>query len=239
MSYVATGLIIATSINLIVTLTTLLLTKIGNKHKNFKEVCTIALGGLKSRKTYAILLSVLTIFLFLHRNPEITIGIAICTANLVTIVLSAVSSKLLKFKLREKMLYDSIAVINLGPSNGDSLEIWFKKSQEEWPPVNLEIGMGPWVINTESLDTNLTESIRSIITQSQILKTPDIQTELKNILNNNGVTHPMDIKGGDIIPELKSFFEEILLFTKVVNKENNDKTIPEVEILDTKLRTST
>lgn len=182
--------------------------------KNLQATNSIALGSTNHRKLYALILGLLScLWLIINPNKESEawVNSLAILANFLAIILSYLAQLGLTKKLRKTHSDQSIAVISLEKTSLTPVEIWLKKSECEWPPVNLEIGMGPWVVGAAGLNAPLLEKLKCILQNSNLLLTPGLKEDLKKVLNNHGVTHPMDIEGANCLPELQEFFEQTLL----------------------------
>jgi hypothetical protein len=140
--------------------------------------------------------------------------------NLLTTLLVLNGIRSAKKTLSQLCAQESIAVVRLELPESSSLEIWVKKSKEEWPPLYLEIGMGPWSIEAELMSPTLKEKMGETMRGLFPQKVDELCKELKKCLNSAGATHPMDIRGAQTIPELTEFFEKCLL-TKPQTQNTN------------------
>lgn len=209
-------LIILSLANLTLAIIAFLPSLLNPKTANSKEFGSIALSSTKNRKLYALLLGLTSCIILAFFSPkDDPLGTLILLSsgitNILTIVISYVTQLKLRKNLRQTHAHQSIAVIKLEGITPTPIELWLKKSNQEWPPINLEIGMGPWVVVANCLNKPLLEQIRSVFKQSKLINEIDLQKNLKQILNDNGVTHPMDIEGSSCIPEVKEFFEKTLI----------------------------
>lgn len=187
---------------------------------NSKELGSIALSSTKTRKMYALIFGLCSCTLYAVLPNSEAYQSTLLSAfiiNALTIILSYVTQMKLWKNLRRTHALQSIAVIKIEGSSGKMgptsapIELWLKKSKQDWPPVNLEIGIGPWVVLASCINNNLLEQISSVLKDSKLLKEIEMQNELKKVLNQNGVTHPMDIDGCACIPEIQEFFEKTLI----------------------------
>jgi hypothetical protein len=207
-------LIILSSLNLTLALLAYATSFLKPNHTHSKELGSIALSSTKKRKLYALVLGLIACILLLvvpNSQSQITPIAASILINIVTLLLSYVTQIKLLNGVRRSHELQSIAVIKLEGATAAPIELWLKKSNQEWPPINLEIGMGPWVVVASSINKPLLEQIRTIFGKSKLLKEEDLQNSLKKILNEHGVTHPMDIEGSNCTPEIKEFFEKTLI----------------------------
>lgn len=213
MSLILTILIILSAINLLVATIAYVPSFLSKNARTLKEVGTIALSTTHKRKLYALVLGLsacLFLILTTTTQKEATMLIGACIVNITTIVISYITQIKLNRNLRHTHAAQSIAVIKLEGTTETPIELWLKKSNQDWPPINLEIGMGPWVVLATSIKTPLLEQIRSIFKQGDLLRKVALQENLKKILNDNGVTHTIDIDGSSCIPEVEEFFQKTL-----------------------------
>jgi hypothetical protein len=214
MHIMAILLLILSSLNLVLALIAYIPIALGPTCKNSKELGSIALSSTKQRKLYALILGLMTcVGLGIAKTDTVQTSQLILGAsiNIITIALSYLTQLQLQRMLRKSHSIQSIAVIKLEGGTETPVELWLKKSDQEWPPVNLEIGMGPWVVLANCINSNLLEQIRTIFKQSNLIKESALQENLKKILNDHGVTHPMDIDGSNCVPEINEFFERTLI----------------------------
>lgn len=122
-------------------------------------------------------------------------------------------------KLREEMLVQhfskSAFALPLGTlddtEHGEPVWVWFKRTQEEWPPVRIEFGISHHSIQPKHASDDVRGKILRKITH--MLTKPNIDGILKEGRENLqacGVTHPLDIAGQDIHPAMKELVERIL-----------------------------
>ena len=182
--------------------------------QNFRELSTIALSSTKQRKLYSLILglmSCLVLPMVSSSTPEFKYILASTLVNIATLLLSYITQLKLSRNLHNNHATKSIAVIKLEGGTTTPIELWLKKSDIEWPPINLEIGMGPWAILASCTTSPILNQIQSVLKESKLLKEMQLQKDLKKVLNQHGVTHPMDIDGVNCIPEIKEFFEKTLI----------------------------
>lgn len=182
--------------------------------KSLQATSSIALSSTNRRKVYALILGLLAcLWLIINPNksPIVWVDLLAILTNFLAIIISYLAQASLTRKLRNTHANQSVAVISLEKTSLTPVELWLKKSDCEWPPINLEIGMGPWVVGAKGLNAELLEKLKGILQSSNLLLTPNLKENLKQVLNSHGVTHPMDIEGANCLPELQEFFEQTLL----------------------------
>jgi hypothetical protein len=206
-----TILVVLTVLNAVLTLIAALTPITGKDPEKKRALLTIGLSWLIKKQSTTLYLSLSCLVLWVFSpglNPEI-IKLILC--NLLTTGLILVSINRSKNDLNKLCAQESVAVVRLELQEKSFLEIWIKKSKEDWPPLYLEIGMGPWFIDaqlmSQSLKEKMAESMRGMFPE----KVDELTKELKGCLNLAGATHPMDIRGAEAIPELSEFFEKCLL----------------------------
>jgi len=114
-------------------------------------------------------------------------------------------------KLQQLLFANNVALIQLADTGGSKLNLWINKSLAAEPPLELEIGIDEWVLPITELPQRILEKIRWILQETKALENPDMQKELKTVLTELGVSHPLDISGSKTIPEIETFFEDTLL----------------------------
>lgn len=182
--------------------------------QNYRELSSIALSSTKQRKLHSLILGLISCLLLPMvslSTPEFKYLLASTLVNIATLLISYITQIKLSKSLHDNHATKSIAVIKLEGGTATPIELWLKKSDTEWPPINLEIGMGPWAILASCITGPILEQIQSVLKESKLLKEMKLQKDLKKVLNQHGVTHPMDIDGVNCIPEIKEFFEKTLI----------------------------
>jgi len=176
-----------------------------------RALTTISLSWLlkRQRTTLYLGLGCLVLWVLSPGLAPATFKLILC--NVLTFGMIFLGVKRSKEELTSLCSKESIAIVRLELPEKNFLEVWVKKSKEEWPPLYLEIGMGPWFVDAElmsqSLRERMGESMRNMFPQT----IDKLSLELRQCLNQAGATHPMDIRGAEVIPELKEFFERCLL----------------------------
>jgi hypothetical protein len=206
-----TILIILNTINLGLVLLAYLTSFSEKESKEAKASKSIALSSLTNRKLHALLLGLTGCTLLALSSQPIQLMVLAILLSLATLIVSYYAQIKLTKALRQCQANQSIAVISLEGNGPIPVDLWLKKNIEEWPPINLEIGMGPWSVVAKGLTQPLLEKIRLLLKSSNLFIAQPLRNDLKKILNENGVTHPIDIEGADCVPEIKEFFELTLL----------------------------
>lgn len=176
-----------------------------------RAVTTIALSWLLKRQKTTIFIGLACLLLWVFSPGYAVESLKLILCNILCAGLINLRAKELKLNLEQQCAEESIAVVRLNLPENSFLEIWVKKSQEEWPPLYLEIGMGPWSIDAELMSQSLKEKMTEAMKGMFPAKADKLSQELKKCLNQAGATHPMDIRGSQSIPELSEFFEKCLL----------------------------
>ena len=184
-----------------------------NEKKDDKKraVTTIALSWLLKRQKTTLYIGFACLLLWVFSAGLAPESLKLVLCNILSAALIALRTRDLKTSLEKQCAQESIAVVRLELPENSFLEIWVKKSQEEWPPLYLEIGMGPWSKDAELMSQSLKEKMTEAMKGMFPAKADKLSQELKNCLNQAGATHPMDIRGSQAIPELSEFFEKCLL----------------------------
>jgi hypothetical protein len=197
-----------------------LLKKLGKTRENERAVLTLLMTEANKRNKSALYLNlIICLYWVIAEGPTPPYQpTLLILGNLLVMLLAQRKVKETTLAIKGCINNQCVAVLQVEMSpekDASSIDLWLRKTQEEWPPLELEVGIGPWIVNVKNLKEPLLEKIREVMRNTKIFEQKEIQEELKAVLNSHGITHPIDIKGSECIPEIQAFLEQTLITRKV------------------------
>ena len=151
------------------------------------------------------------VFQILTKSSRWELSLVSLLGCLATIHIQIHNIKKASENLTKVLLKNTVAVISFIKPNSEDIQIWFKKTGEEWPRLKIEIGQNHFPTPLTEYPTRPVEKISQLFRTSQAFENKHFQKEFKKTLNEAGVSHPMDIEGNATIKELQTFLENTLI----------------------------
>lgn len=137
---------------------------------------------------------------------------AICLLGcLISLGLQIHSIRRLTHQLSEVLMEETVAIISLFKEQSQEIHLWFKKTGQEWPPLEIQVGEDHITQPLQNCTPEAKEKIRELMRKTKAFENKEFQADFKKTLQSAGVTHPLDVQGNQHIRELQTFLEETLL----------------------------
>lgn len=137
---------------------------------------------------------------------------AICLLGcLISLGLQIHSIRSLTHKLSEALMEETVAIISLFKDKSQEVHLWFKKTGQEWPPLEIQVGENHLTQPLQKCSPEDKEKIRELMRKTKAFENKEFQRDFRKTLQSAGVSHPVDVQGNDHIREIQTFLEETLL----------------------------
>lgn len=113
-------------------------------------------------------------------------------------------------RIQELNKANAIFSMTIADENNQNLSLWLKR-HEDWPPVIIELGLNGMTISIEKASDITISALETMAKKGNYFQNPKLYRELKQKLNEEGVTHPIDISGSSKCPAILEFIERVLL----------------------------
>jgi hypothetical protein len=137
---------------------------------------------------------------------------AICLLGcLISLGLQIHSIRGLTHKLSEVLMEETVAIISLFKDKSQEMHLWFKKTGQEWPPLEIQVGENHLTQPLQNCTPETKEKVRELMRKTKAFENKEFQKDFRETLQKAGVSHPVDVQGNDHIREIQTFLEETLL----------------------------
>jgi hypothetical protein len=104
----------------------------------------------------------------------------------------------------------SVIVLEAKDNGNSNICLWLTRTQEDWPPLQMELSIDKISTKCEKLGTNSKKAIDELLECIQD-NPPEELEKIRRLITEAGATHPIDIRFSDLSPTSTQFFENLLL----------------------------
>jgi len=137
---------------------------------------------------------------------------AVCLLGcLLSLSLQLHTIKKTTLRISELLMDETVAIISLFKDHSKEMHIWFKKTGQEWPPLQIQIGDTHLTQTLEKCPPESIQIVRELMKKTKAFENKTFQNDFRKTLISAGASHPMDVDGHHHIREIQTFLEETLL----------------------------